>query len=334
MPDALARQLLKGAVGYHTHVGWIRGSASSAAGEPLRAILDPMVAVQSAKDAGLRAIVLRDLYCNSAGMASILQKLVPDIEIIGGIFLNAEVGGINPDAVFTSLTYGKGARFVCLATDSSAHLSQRIWAIPQNSLDADPIRYVTPFDNGKLKPEMYRILEIIAEHDILLETGVSSPEQNLILVEEAHRVGVRRILVTHPSPKFTGMSVDDQIKAVELGALIEYTWMFYTHHVSYRVRRYQAPSRPANYTEDIGTAFDQIRAVGAEHCVLSTDFGQLDQALPVEGLRQFIFCLLDLGMTEGEITMMVRRNPLHLIGIDESEDVPHQMGTGDAVPQP
>ena len=321
MPDALARQLLSGAVGYHTHVGWIRGSASSASEEPLRAILDPMVAVQSARDAGLRAIVLRDLYSNSAGMASVLQKLVPEIEVVGGLILNAEVGGINPYAVFTSLTYGKGARFVCLATDSSALMAQVLSGVPREEILADPVRYVTPYENGRLKSEMYEILEMVAEHDIILETGHYAAKDHLHLIAEARRVGVKKILVTHAiTAPISGadwvMTEDDQKRAADSGAFIEFAWAPYTHHRSYRARRYAtAYAAQTLLADDVGRAFDTIRAIGAERCVLSTDFGQLDEPQPVEGLRQFIFCLLDLGMSEGEIGAMVRDNPLSLLGL-------------------
>ena len=66
------------------------------------------------------------LFCaisdfNSAGDAYLLERMVPGIEVYGGIFLNSDIGGINPTAVDTAMTYATGARFVCMATDNSAH---------------------------------------------------------------------------------------------------------------------------------------------------------------------------------------------------------------------
>jgi hypothetical protein len=49
---------------------------------------------------------------------------------------------------------------------------------------------------------------------------------------------------------------------------------------------------------------------------LSTDYGTLDLPLPVEGLREFVFCLLDLGLTADEISVMIRDNPARLLGHD------------------
>jgi hypothetical protein len=133
------------------------------------------------------------------------------------------------------------------------------------------------------------------------------------MVETARSEGVKRILVTHPTPWFCGMSIPDMKRAIELGALIEFTFMFYTHAISYFSRRYGGDRVQP---ESIGDAFDQIRAIGADNCVLSTDLGTIESALPVEGLRQFIFCLLDLGMTPEEISPMVRSNPAWLVGLE------------------
>ena len=91
------------------------------------------------------------------------------------------------------------------------------------------------------------------------------------------------------------MSVDQMKAAVDLGAVIEFTWIFYGHSMSYQSRRYGGPGAVPPPVEHVGTAFDQIRALGAGNCLLSTDYGTLDLPLPVEGLREFVFCLLDLG---------------------------------------
>ncbi len=303
------RELMRGAVCYHTHVGWIRRIQS----EPCRTILDPETAVRSAAAAGMRAILLRDLYCNSAGMAAILQPHVPEIQILGGIFLNSEIGGVNPYAIDTAMSYGNGAKFVCLATDSAAHSALKD-GVPPEEVAAEPVRYVTPFEHGKLKPEMYRILEIVAARGILLETGTLAPDEILTMVSEARQVGVERIVVTHPSPGFVGMTVDEQVRAADLGAFIEYAWIFYTHHSSFRSRRYPKYGRLP--TLEVGSALDEIRAVGPERCLLSTDMGQLDQPLPVEGLREFVFCLLELGVPPRDIGRMIRDNPSYLLGLD------------------
>jgi len=55
----------------------------------------------------------------------------------------------------------------------------------------------------------------------------------------------------------------------------------------------------------------------------------------VEGLRQFIFCLLDLGLTAEEVAVMIRTNPAWLLGLDppsaEPDDVTSLTSTGGLV---
>ena len=65
---------------------------------------------------------------------------------------------------------------------------------------------------------------------------------------------------------------------------------------------------------------DQIQALGAEHCIMSTDFGRYALPTPVEGLRQFIACMLDLGIFPEDIRIMVKTNPERLLGLEPLED--------------
>ncbi|MFH1627479.1 MAG: hypothetical protein ABIE47_02005, partial [Pseudomonadota bacterium] len=60
---------------------------------------------------------------------------------------------------------------------------------------------------------------------------------------------------------------------------------------------------------------DAIRAVGPEHCIMSTDFGQIYNPPPVEGMRMYIETMLRCGIEEDEIVAMVRKNPAHALGL-------------------
>jgi len=61
---------------------------------------------------------------------------------------------------------------------------------------------------------------------------------------------------------------------------------------------------------------ETIHRMGAEHCVLSTDLGQVYNPSPVQGMRMFIVNLLQLGISEKEIDLMTRKNPAMLLGLD------------------
>jgi hypothetical protein len=53
---------------------------------------------------------------------------------------------------------------------------------------------------------------------------------------------------------------------------------------------------------------------------MSTDFGRYALSTPVEGLRQFIICMRDLGLTADEIRPLVKTNPEWLLGLGPLEE--------------
>ena len=60
---------------------------------------------------------------------------------------------------------------------------------------------------------------------------------------------------------------------------------------------------------------DTIMAIGTENCIVSTDFGQDFHPMPAEGLRMGIATLLQAGMEEVEVGMLVKDNPSRLLGL-------------------
>ena len=58
-----------------------------------------------------------------------------------------------------------------------------------------------------------------------------------------------------------------------------------------------------------------IKNVGAEHCIMSTDFGQVYNPTPPEVLRIFIRAMRENGISDGEIRMMVNENPGKMLDI-------------------
>ena len=60
---------------------------------------------------------------------------------------------------------------------------------------------------------------------------------------------------------------------------------------------------------------EQMERIGWESCVMCTDFGVYTLPTPVEGLREFIACLMDMGIPDEDISTMVKRNPEKLLGL-------------------
>ncbi len=246
---------------------------------------------QEAKNAGMRGLVLKSHEYPSHPVAYTVTQTVPGISLIGGVALNVEVGGLNPTAV-----------------EASANLGGRIVWMPTLSARAD--RQAKGLEGGiylldsqgRLIPEVYPILETIKQHDMVLATGHISTEESMTLVDEAKNLGIHHVVVTHATTMSfrTGMTVDDMKVLAGKGAFIEHCV-----HVM----------MPLTYRLSPSELTDTIRSIGAEQCIISTDFGQAFHPSPPEGLRMGIATLLQAGMEEVEVGMMVKDNPSRLLGL-------------------
>ena len=67
----------------------------------------------------------------------------------------------------------------------------------------------------------------------------------------------------------------------------------------------------------VGYVFpSMIRKVGAERTVLGSDLGQVGNPLPMEGIRKCLEIMLNLGVSDEEIDLMIRKNPAKLLNLD------------------
>ena len=65
---------------------------------------------------------------------------------------------------------------------------------------------------------------------------------------------------------------------------------------------------------DFSVTLEQIKALGADKVILSTDLGQKTAVYPDEGLLDFATRLYENGFSEGEIRKMTVDNPSVLVG--------------------
>ena len=159
-------------------------------------------------------------------------------------------------------------------------------------------------ETGKLVPEMLRILSLIKKFDMVLATGHISPQETFTLLSEAQKIGIKKMIVTHPTDaEFSEkhFTVDELQQLAKIGAFIEFTLV---------------GMLPNEFCHDPAKIVKTIKTIGPEHCVVSTDLGQPQNPLPVEGMRLFIATLLHHGITQKEVELMVKVNPAVLLGLD------------------
>ena len=327
----LSKELLQGSIDVHVH------ATPHLPSSPRR--LDPVEAAIQARDAGMRTIVLMDVFEMSNGIAWLVNRLVPDFKVYGGLILNTVYGSLTPRAVKTAISYGDGAKFISFGTHSTYFQASREGRIvdgkfvplsqlyPEFKREEVDRAIRIPVD-GTMTKELDAILSIIASNpDVYMNTGHVSPAEAIRLVELGNTYGISNILV---ATAVTKASTTDQLAyMVDLGAFIEYTLAAYTHTTPIPKTHYYPELEYAAIDEGMGEqtsggirlAAEQIQTLGAENCIIATDFGVYTLPDPVEGLREFIAALLDLGIPLGDIRKLVAINPSKLLGlIDETPE--------------
>lgn len=328
LPDGrsfeLSRELLIGAIDIHVHAGPHIFSS------PWR--VDPVEAAIQARDAGMQAIVYMDVFEMSNGTAWIVNRVVRDFTTYGGLIMNTVYGGMNPRAVKTALAYGDGARFVSFGAHSTYFQAAREGRVVDGVFQ--PLSVLYPkFKTEELDrciripideppgPELDEILHLIGAHPhVYLNTGHVSVAEAMRLIDLAPQYGISRVLVASSVTKLATM---DELRAMaHKGAFIEYTLAAYTHTTSIPKTHYYVEKEYAAMDEGMGAhpkggvklVAEQIQELGPQHCIIATDFGVYTLPDPVEGLREFIACLLDLGLPPEDIRTMVKTNPERLLG--------------------
>jgi hypothetical protein len=250
-------------------------------------------AARQAKARGMRAIVLKNHYEWTSGMAFLARQEVPGIEVFGGIDLNLPVGGINPHAVeYMRQSTGGFGRIVWMPTFDSEN------AVRFEKADRP---YVSVSRNGELLPAVKEVIGLIAKYNLVLATGHSTAEEGLMLLREARRAGVQRMVVTHAINPPVLMTVAQMQEAATLGAYIEF--------VGSTLRGADSQARMDRFA-------NAIRRIGPAFCILSSDLGQADNELPVDGFAAFIDAMRARGFTQPELDLMTRENPATLLGLN------------------
>ena len=322
----LSKDLLKGSIDIHVHAGPHIFSS------PRR--VDPFEAAIQARDAGMRSIVYMDVFEMSNGTAWLVNRTVPNFHTYGGIILNTIYGGLNPRAVKTALNYGDGAKYVSFGAHSTYYQASREGRIQGGKFI--PLSEIYPKFREELKttisipiddgsePRIDEILQLIADRpEVYMITGHTSVPEAVRLVELGKKYGINNIVV---SSAVTKEATDVQLKEMARSAYIEYTMAAYTHTTSIPKTHYYVEREYASIDEGmsgepsggIKQAAEQMRRIGVDRCIICTDFGVYTLPEPVEGLREFIACLLDLGFTASEITKLVKTNPEKLLSLETS----------------
>ena len=286
------RGLLEGACDIHVH----------SAPDVYPRIMNDVELAQCARDVGMRAIVIKNHWTDTAARAQVATE-VTGFPVFGGIALNLSVGGVNPQAVGPALKMG--AKVVWMPTlharkflANKSHVQNMVGEISAGLQGLYLLK-----DDGGLLEKCYAIFDQIIAHDACLATGHISKPEAKALVAEAARLGVKKIVVTHPMASFVNYNVEEMKELLDLGATwLEHVFNDTTRHVSHPITR--------------EALFEGMRAVGSEHCIMSTDSGQWLNPIPAQQMGIYITDALNFGFSSAEVKKMVQDNPAAMLGLE------------------
>jgi hypothetical protein len=141
------------------------------------------------------------------------------------------------------------------------------------------------------------ILHVVKENQMVIATGHLKSDDIFTLIDMAKAFGIWRIIVNHPLTKVVGVSLDEQ---VEMSAYA------YLEHCFVACMEKHDNLDPVLIK-------DSIKKVGANRCLMATDFGQIYNPRPVDGMKMFINSMIHEGISINEIHLMCKANPHKLI---------------------
>ncbi|WP_439597580.1 DUF6282 family protein [Falsiroseomonas sp.] len=292
-------RLMQGAIDLHCHSG----------PSVMARALNHEQALEQAAAAGMRAVLFKDHYYPTGPFVDVLKEggKATRAEPIGSIVLNNSVGGINPFAVEPAVKCG--AKVVWMPTVSAAnHIREghRKSLLPTKGKMLKQVALSVLDARGDLLDPVKQVLDIVAEHDVVLSCGHLHISEVWPLFEEAKKRGCNRLLVNHPSYT-VGASLSDMKELVGMGAWIEHSICMFI------------PNRMKVYDEAFLKAM--IEAAGVDRTFFGSDLGQTNAPLPVEGFRQIIGLCLSIGYSEEDVRKMVSTNAAQLAGLGANTPV-------------
>jgi hypothetical protein len=259
---------------------------------------------------GLAGFGLMSHYTATAERAAVVNAAAGAPVALGSIVLNDAVGGLNATAV--EVAARQGARFVWLPTVSSVGEFAKVeradpdgnvpvWVrfeLELRAAGAAPRPVPVLDEAGAPLPALLAVLDVVARHGLVLNTGHLSRHELFPVVDAALAAGVQTVVVTNPEFPSHRLSPEDQVALAERGALLQ-----------------RALTTPYTGKCTWEQTFAATRAVGAAHTVWSSDLGQVFNPPVEDGLALLADFHLEAGFSEDEVRMMAVENTRRVAGV-------------------
>jgi len=260
--------------------------------------------IHDVKQAKMAGVVIKSHESQTVDRANVIQEKEPNIKVYGGLVCNHFTGGLSPITVDTAIQLG--AKIIWMPT-FSAEEHQRYFGKKQTKFfNSDKKLGHTHGlqiwdENKKILNEVHEILSLIGEANIILATGHLSPMEVKVLVNAAKEHKVEKILIQHVDLGIAPIPFTLQKELVQKGCILEKCYLACGEDFKDISKRKMAES---------------IKLLGANSCVMVTDYGQSHNIRPIIALSNFVGDMLQEGITPIEIRKMIVRNPKQLLGFN------------------
>jgi predicted TIM-barrel fold metal-dependent hydrolase len=253
-----------------------------------------------ATDEGMAAVLFKSMTMPTAFTAPYVQEIVDlyaeareihPVSVFGGIVCNYYVGGLYPESV--EMCARAGGKKVWLPSHDGAH-HHRVMG------EKGGIELLDK--KGKPLKELMEILEIVKKYDLILDPCHASVKERFVVIDAARKMGIKKIMLTHPNWNVNRATIDQQVEMANRGAFVGLFMYSSVPHFN-------------NPNGDPFEMLEIIKKVGPDRIVMSTDLGTMLNVHPVEGLKLFFRLLLALGVKKTDIEKMAKKNPSFLLGL-------------------
>jgi hypothetical protein len=263
------------------------------------------IAVDASK-AGMRALAFKDHWNVSANAAYLVQRHVDSLVERGELTHRVEVYGgtgtclgMNSDAVRIALQY-PNCKMIWFPTFTSFGFWRGTGKRADGKMQRTDVRLIA--DNAEVLPEVQEIMEMAVAKKVGIGFGHTDFKELLPLAKVAKKLGVRATL-DHPLLELNKLLLDEMKELADLGIY---------------VGTYCQPMIPSLYqpVADPMETVKTIKAIGADRCIIGSDFGQVLHMDSIDGMRVFIRALLGFGISEKEVKVMLQDNPAKLMWLE------------------
>ena len=265
--------------------------------------------IKKAEQLEMHAVGLMDNFSNTSGYASLVKKYLPKLKlkVFGGLIMEPPSGGVNYENAKISLNYSyfqnDGAKFISFPTHHTRHIAK----LEKRKKNYIKNCFYIP-DTGPTQETM-KILELIAQKNIVMNTGHLSAKETINLVKYAKKIGVKKILI--PSNTFNLTTIT---KLKKFRPKFEFSYFFISKATDIPLTHVDGEKHKIQGTNEKLLKI-LIKTAGPKNVILSSDCGVSILPKPHIGFSKFINHIQKLGFSKKEIEYMIKINSKKLFNL-------------------